>query len=130
MYVITMPTKSRTKTKQNKDGTTSESLIVEFSNGSLEQLKELAKFFKAPESDPALILELGISILQRVKEDGKAKMMAAQKTKKIDDHIPAIRLDDEMGKVILDALSHDTYQAKIKQMIIDHTDSVPFMKKV
>lgn len=53
----------------------------------------------------------------------------AQK-KQIDDHIPAIRLDDEMGKVILDALSHDTYQAKIKQMIIDHTDSVPFMKKV
>ena len=56
--------------------------------------------------------------------------MPSQNSKKIEDHIPAIRLDDEMGRVILDALSHDTYQAKIRQMIADHTDSVPFMKKV
>ena len=73
MYDITMPTKSSTKTTHNKDGSTSESLVIEFSNGSLEQLKELATFFEARNGDPAEVLELGIGILQRVREQGKTK---------------------------------------------------------
>jgi hypothetical protein len=63
-----MPANSRTETTANDDGSTSEKFVVEFTNGSLEQLKDLAEFFDAPDNDPYKVLELGIAFLQRVKE--------------------------------------------------------------
>ncbi len=50
--------------------------------------------------------------------------------RKVSEKVPAISLDSVFGDQLFEALHHDRYKAKIKEMIIEHTDSVPFMKKV
>jgi len=52
----------------NKDGKEVETLYMEFTNGSLEQLRDLAKFFDVKDENPAEVVKLGISFLQNVKE--------------------------------------------------------------
>ena len=46
-------------------------LVMEFSNGSLQQLKDLADFFKIKNQDPAKVVEVGISFLEAVRENAK-----------------------------------------------------------
>lgn len=50
-----------------KDGTTKEEFTVSFTNGALEQLRDLKAFLKAP--DELTVVKLGISILQKAKEE-------------------------------------------------------------
>lgn len=73
LYTLGMPANSHTETTSNEDGTTSEKLIVEFSNGSLQQLKDLAEFFDSTGKDPYKVLETGIALLQRIKEQQDQK---------------------------------------------------------
>jgi len=61
-----MPTKSEIEEVPKEDGSTSKKLHVEFTNGSLEQLQDLAEFFKT--SSPSEIIELGISFMQNIKD--------------------------------------------------------------
>lgn len=50
--------------------------------------------------------------------------------RKISEKVPAVSLDGAIGDQIFEALHHDRYKTKIKEIIIEHTDSVTFMKKV
>jgi hypothetical protein len=50
--------------------------------------------------------------------------------KRVDDHIPALSLNDGMGDLIMEALSHDRYQEKIKKMMKDYTATVEFQELV
>lgn len=68
MYNKNMPVNSHTETTPNDDGSTTDKLVVEFTNGSLQQLKDLANFFDISDKDPYKVLELGIAFLQRVRE--------------------------------------------------------------
>lgn len=63
-----MPVTSETETTKNSNGETVEKLHLEFSNGALVQLKELAKFFGAENEDPREAVLLAISLLQNIKE--------------------------------------------------------------
>lgn len=65
-----MPLESHMESKQNEDGTTMETLVVEFSNGSLQQLRDLAKFFKIEGDDPYKAIEFAIGFLETIKERG------------------------------------------------------------
>lgn len=53
--------------KIERDGTTKEEFTVAFTNGALEQLRDLKKFLNAP--DELTVVKLGISILQKAKEE-------------------------------------------------------------
>lgn len=66
-----MPTKSELEEVPREDGSTGKKLHVEFSNGSLEQLEELAKYYNVPNQDVAEVVQLGISLLQNFKEKGR-----------------------------------------------------------
>lgn len=68
MYHKDMPTRSHLDSEQTEDGSTREKLIVEFSNGSLQQLRDLAKFFDIDDDDPYKVLELGVGFLESVKQ--------------------------------------------------------------
>lgn len=46
--------------------------------------------------------------------------------KKINYKIPAISLNSDMGDLIYDALQHDRYKTKIKDMIVEYTGTVEF----
>jgi len=59
--------------KPNKDGKKVETLSIEFTNGSLEQLKQLAKFFDITDNDPTEVVKLGISFMQNVKDRQESK---------------------------------------------------------
>jgi hypothetical protein len=65
-----MPIQSRSEDEAKEDGTTAPKLHVEFTNGSLQQLKELGKFFNVTDSDsdPAEVVKLAISLLQNIKD--------------------------------------------------------------
>ena len=58
-----MPTKSHLEKTAKDDSTVSEKLVVEFSNGSLEQLRDLGKFFKIKSTDPYEVITLAIGVL-------------------------------------------------------------------
>lgn len=51
-----------------EDGSTAKKLHVEFTNGSLEQLEQLAKHYNVPNDDVAEVVKLGISLLQNFKD--------------------------------------------------------------
>ena len=60
-----MPTKSENTTVQ-ENGSDKEALQLTFTNGSLQQLKDLASFLKVTE--PAQVIEKAIGIIQQVKD--------------------------------------------------------------
>lgn len=62
-----MPTKSELEEVPTQDGSTSKKLHVEFTNGSLEQLEDLAKFFNV-QGGPSEVVQLAISFLQNLKD--------------------------------------------------------------
>lgn len=67
-----MPTSSQMEEVPKEDGSTSKKLHVEFTNGSLEQLQELAKFYNI-NGDVSEVVTLGISFLQNIKDKNTAK---------------------------------------------------------
>lgn len=52
--------------KIQEDGQEKDALVVSITNGAKTQLEELQTFFKAP--DMLDVVKLGISVLQRIKE--------------------------------------------------------------
>lgn len=63
-----MPLNAHTDEVTKDDGTKAEVLSVEFTNGSLQQLRDLGMFFKVQSDDPAEVLKLAISFLQNLKD--------------------------------------------------------------
>lgn len=64
-----MPINSQIETTTNNNGDTVEKLHIEFSNGALVQLKELAEFFNTnTNNDPTETIKLAISLLQNIKD--------------------------------------------------------------
>ena len=63
-----MPTESHIEGTTKDDGTQAEKLVVEFSNGSLQQLRELAAAFDIEDDDPYKALELAIGLLESIKD--------------------------------------------------------------
>lgn len=63
-----MPLQSHTDKVTKDDGTQAEMLSVEFTNGSLEQLRDLGQFFNVQSTDPAEVVKLAISFLQNLKD--------------------------------------------------------------
>lgn len=61
-----MPTRGEQTTVLDKDGTEREAVQITFTNGSLQQLKELAPFLKV--SDPSQVVEKAIGIIQQLKD--------------------------------------------------------------
>lgn len=66
-----MPTQSHLEEEPKDDGSTREKLIVEFSNGSLQQLRDLAEFFKIENKDPYETINLAIGFLEKIKENNQ-----------------------------------------------------------
>ena len=66
-----MPTKHTIEEEAKDDGSTREKLVVEFSNGSLEQLRDLAAFFNIPDNDPYEAIMLAIGFLEKIKENNR-----------------------------------------------------------
>jgi len=54
----------------------------------------------------------------------------ADTNRKLSRKVPAVTLSGEIADTVFEALHHDRYKAKIKEIIVEHTDSVIFMKKV
>lgn len=50
--------------------------------------------------------------------------------KRVDDRVPALSLDDDIGDQIYNALQHDKYKAKINAMIVAYTKTVEFEELV
>lgn len=67
VYTKDMPTSSQIEEVPTEDGSAREKLHVEFTNGSLEQLRDLASFFDV-KGDPSEVVKLGISFLQNIKD--------------------------------------------------------------
>lgn len=65
-----MPMNADLEETPKEDGTTIEKLHVEFTNGSLQQLRELGDFFevKNASADPSEVVKLAISFLQNLKD--------------------------------------------------------------
>lgn len=72
IYTEYMPTSSQLEEVPKDDGSTIEKLHVEFTNGSLEQLRDLAKFFDI-KGDPSEVIKLAISVLQNAKDRSMVK---------------------------------------------------------
>lgn len=68
-----MPTQHAIRQEPKDDGSTREKLEVEFSNGSLEQLRDLAVYFKVPNNDPYEAVMFAIGVLEKIKEDNAKK---------------------------------------------------------
>jgi|GEM_PF-2387489 len=68
VYNSSMLADSHIEKTMKDDGTTVEKLIMEFSNGSLKQLRELGKFFDVKGNSPSEVILLGISLLQNFKD--------------------------------------------------------------
>ncbi len=68
-----MPTESHIEETPKDDGTVSEKLVVEFSNGSLQQLRDLGAFLKIQSEDPYEVIKYAIGILENVKESNEKK---------------------------------------------------------
>ncbi len=62
-----MPVTNEKKMEMQEDGTEKEVLTLKFSNGALQQIEDLAKFIGT--NDSVDVIKLGISFLQKVKED-------------------------------------------------------------
>lgn len=75
MYTKHMTVEGHTEKTASDDGKKVETLHMEFTNGSLQQLKDLAKFFDVKDNDPTEVVKLGISFLQNAKDkfDEKAE---------------------------------------------------------
>lgn len=63
-----MPTDAHIEETAKDDGTVAETLHIEFTNGSLEQLRTLSDFFDVKDKNPSEVVTLGISFLQNLKE--------------------------------------------------------------
>ncbi|HSX28288.1 MAG TPA: hypothetical protein VLF60_02455 [Candidatus Saccharimonadales bacterium] len=66
-----MPTQSHIEEESKDDGSTRQKLVVEFSNGSLQQLRDLAEFFKIEGKDPYETINLAIGFLEKIKENSE-----------------------------------------------------------
>lgn len=62
-----MPTASQLDEVPKDDGSTVERLNMEFTNGSLQQLRDLAGYFDV-KGDPSEVVKLAISLLQNIKD--------------------------------------------------------------
>lgn len=58
------------------DGSTAEKLVVEFTNGSLQQLRELGDFFDVRNDDPYKVIEMAIGLLESIKQRNSGKPKA------------------------------------------------------
>lgn len=54
----------------------------------------------------------------------------AKKAAKINTPFPLVTTSSEVGDIVFDALSHDRYKDKIKEMITDYTHTVEFEELV
>lgn len=63
-----MPADAHIEETTKDDGTTIEKLHIEFTNGSLKQLRDLGKFFEVKDQDPSEVVQLAISFLQNIKD--------------------------------------------------------------
>lgn len=61
-----MPTVGEQKSVVGEDGTQKDAVQITFTNGSLQQLKDLAPFLKV--SDPSLVVEKAIGLVQQLKD--------------------------------------------------------------
>lgn len=68
-----MPIQSDMQETPKEDGTTTERLHVEFTNGSLQQLRELGEFFDVKSDDPSEVVKLAISLLQNLKDKSSSE---------------------------------------------------------
>jgi len=70
-----MPTDNHFEDTVLDNGEASKKLVVEFTNGSLQQLEDLADFFDVKDDNPTEVVKLGISFLQNIKDkhDGTPK---------------------------------------------------------
>lgn len=68
-----MPTKHSVEEEPKDDGSTSEKLVVEFTNGSLQQLRDLAAHFNIKDQDPYEAMMFAISVLEKIKENNEKK---------------------------------------------------------
>jgi hypothetical protein len=57
--------------KINEDSVEKDAVVISFTNGALQQLKDLSTFYK--QSDLTELVKLGISFLQQVKEIDEKK---------------------------------------------------------
>jgi ribosomal protein S15P/S13E len=73
-----MPTQSHIEEEPKDDGSTREKLVVEFSNGSLQQLRDLAEFFKIKNKDPYETINLAIGFLEKIKENNQKSKEATE----------------------------------------------------
>ncbi len=64
-----MPANSHLEETTQEDGSSRQKLVVEFTNGSLSQLKDLGKSFKVDgsEEDPYKVIEFAIGLLETVR---------------------------------------------------------------
>lgn len=79
VYNTNMPVTAKNK-KVREEGQEKNALVVNFTNGALEQINELKKYFNAPSE--LEIVKLGISILQDIKEDKEKKEQENKNAKK------------------------------------------------
>jgi len=63
-----MPVTAQTEISRGNNGKEEEKLIVEFTNGALQQLKDLAHFYDSPSNDLSKIVQLGISMLELLRQ--------------------------------------------------------------
>jgi hypothetical protein len=77
-----MPHTGHIEETATEDGNTVEKLHIEFTNGSLKQLRDLADYFDIKKDDPTEVITLGISFLQNIKDRNKAH--ESEKTTKED----------------------------------------------
>lgn len=69
-----MPINSQIEKVTDDNGDTVEKLHIEFSNGALAQLKELAEFFDTKNNDPTESIKLAISLLQNIKDRSEEEL--------------------------------------------------------
>lgn len=66
-----MPVTAQTEISKGNNGEEEEKLIVEFTNGALQQLKDLSQFYDAPSNDLSKTVQLGISMLELLRQKGQ-----------------------------------------------------------
>lgn len=66
-----MPITAETKISKDSSGNQEEKLLVEFTNGALQQIKDLAEFYEVPKDDLPKLIQLGISMLELLRQNGQ-----------------------------------------------------------
>lgn len=85
-----MPVESEITTKKDKDGKDIPVFNVSFTNGGMKQLEELKQFFS--KESLLEVIELGISVLQKVKETEPSLKTQKKKKDTPDDASPETKI--------------------------------------